>query len=189
VEKPRATDGAGPPELLHHEDRARFIHLPRRVPFLVGANGNRGRRHCLRGESRPGDRAGHQLPGNGRSPRDAGKSRRRSHRHPHPGNDSFSLAKSLAKSLTESLTESLADAIAYALTPAIRYGIAARIPYMPAKSKKQQMAAGAALSAKRGEASKSSLKGASRQMEKSMSEKQLEEIAHTKRKSLPKKKG
>ena len=181
MEKPRATDGAAPPELLHHEDRARFTHLPRRVPFLIGANGNRGRRHRLRGESRPGDRSGHQLPGNGRSPRDAGKSRRRSHRHPHPGNDSFSLAKSLAKSL--------ADAIANALTPAIRHGIAARIPYMPAKSKKQQMAAGAALSAKRGEASKSSLKGASRQMEKSMSEKQLEEIAHTKRKSLPKKKG
>jgi len=59
---------------------------------------------------------------------------------------------------------------------------------MPAKSKKQQMAAGAALSAKRGETSKSSLKGASRQMAKSMSEKQLEEIAHTKRKSLPTKK-
>ena len=50
------------------------------------------------------------------------------------------------------------------------------------------MAAGAALSAKRGETSKSSLKGASRQMAKSMSEKQLEEIAHTKRKSLPTKK-
>jgi Protein of unknwon function (DUF3008) len=35
---------------------------------------------------------------------------------------------------------------------------------MPAKSKKQQMAAGAALSAKRGEIKKSSLKGASKQM-------------------------
>jgi hypothetical protein len=32
---------------------------------------------------------------------------------------------------------------------------------MPAKSKKQQMAAGAALAAKRGERSRSSLKGAS----------------------------
>jgi hypothetical protein len=39
---------------------------------------------------------------------------------------------------------------------------------MPAKSKKQQMAAGAALAAKRGKRSKSSLKGASRQMARSM---------------------
>jgi hypothetical protein len=59
---------------------------------------------------------------------------------------------------------------------------------MPAKSKKQQMAAGAALSAKRGERSKSSLKGASRQMVKSMSEKELEDFASTKRKNLPRKK-
>src|SRR6266550_4415087 len=59
---------------------------------------------------------------------------------------------------------------------------------MPAKSKKQQMAAGAALAAKRGEKSKSSLKGASRQMAESMSEKQLKDFAKTKRKSLPKKK-
>jgi hypothetical protein len=50
---------------------------------------------------------------------------------------------------------------------------------MPAKSKKQQMAAGAALSAKRGERPVSSLKGASREMVDSMSEKQLEEFAHT----------
>jgi hypothetical protein len=50
------------------------------------------------------------------------------------------------------------------------------------------MAAGAALAAKRGEKSKSSLKGASRQMVKSMSEKELEEFASTKRKNLPKKK-
>jgi len=50
------------------------------------------------------------------------------------------------------------------------------------------MAAGAALAAKRGEASKSSLKGASKQMEKSMSEKQLEDFAKTKRKRLPTKK-
>jgi hypothetical protein len=57
---------------------------------------------------------------------------------------------------------------------------------MPAKSKKQQMAAGAALSAKRGERSKSSLKGASRQMAESMTEKQLRDFAKTKRKSLPK---
>lgn len=59
---------------------------------------------------------------------------------------------------------------------------------MPARSKAQQKAAGAALSAKRGEASKSSLKGASRQMEASMSERQLEELAHTCRKKLPERK-
>lgn len=59
---------------------------------------------------------------------------------------------------------------------------------MPAKSKKQQMAAGAALSAKRGERKKSSLKGASRQMEKSMSESQLRDFAKTKREKLPGKK-
>ena len=59
---------------------------------------------------------------------------------------------------------------------------------MPAKSKKQQMAAGAALAAKRGETSKSSLKGASKQMAKSMSAKQLRDFAKTKRKKLPAKK-
>ena len=59
---------------------------------------------------------------------------------------------------------------------------------MPAKSKKQQMAAGAALAAKRGEIKKSSLKGASKQMAKSMSKKQLKEFASTKRKNLPQKK-
>jgi len=60
---------------------------------------------------------------------------------------------------------------------------------MPAKSKKQQKAAGAALSAKRGERSKASLKGASRSMAESMTEKELEDFAGTKRKNLPKKKG
>ena len=59
---------------------------------------------------------------------------------------------------------------------------------MPAKSKAQQKAAGAALSAKRGETKKSELKGASRGMAKSMSEKELEEMASTKRKGLPEKK-
>lgn len=59
---------------------------------------------------------------------------------------------------------------------------------MPAKSKKQQMAAGAALSAKRGKRSKLSLKGSSKSMYKSMSEKQLKDLAKTKRKKLPKKK-
>ncbi|MDP3896715.1 MAG: DUF3008 family protein [Mesorhizobium sp.] len=59
---------------------------------------------------------------------------------------------------------------------------------MPARSKAQQKAAGAALSAKRGETAKSELKGASREMVDSMSEKQLEEFASTKRKGLPEKK-
>ena len=59
---------------------------------------------------------------------------------------------------------------------------------MPAKSKAQQKAAGAALSAKRGETAKSDLKGASKSMAASMSEKQLEELAETKRKGLPEKK-
>ena len=56
---------------------------------------------------------------------------------------------------------------------------------MPAKSKAQQKAAGAALAAKRGEAKVRELKGASRSMYESMSEKQLEEFAETKRKGLP----
>lgn len=53
---------------------------------------------------------------------------------------------------------------------------------MPAKSKAQQQAAGAALSAKRGERSKSSLKGPSKQMAASMSEKELKKMASTKQK-------
>ncbi|MBT2188158.1 DUF3008 family protein [Sphingobium nicotianae] len=56
---------------------------------------------------------------------------------------------------------------------------------MPAKSQAQQKAAGAALSAKRGDTKKSELKGASRGMYDSMSETQLEEFAHTKRKGKP----
>ncbi|RZJ27691.1 MAG: DUF3008 family protein [Brevundimonas sp.] len=56
---------------------------------------------------------------------------------------------------------------------------------MPAVSAAQQKAAGAALSAKRGETSKSKLKGASKSMVDSMTEKQLEEFAHTKRKGKP----
>ena len=50
------------------------------------------------------------------------------------------------------------------------------------------MAAGAALAAKRGQRSRSSLKGASKQMAKSMSGKQFEDFAHTNRKRLPTKK-
>jgi hypothetical protein len=60
---------------------------------------------------------------------------------------------------------------------------------MPAKSASQQKAAGAALSAKRGDTKVSELKGASKGMYKSMSEKQLEEFAETRRKGLPDKKG
>jgi hypothetical protein len=56
---------------------------------------------------------------------------------------------------------------------------------MPAKSKAQQKAAGAALAAKRGDIPKSELKGASKSMVKSMSEKQLDEMASTKRKGKP----
>jgi hypothetical protein len=56
---------------------------------------------------------------------------------------------------------------------------------MPARSKAQQKAAGAALAAKRGEIAKSTLKGASREMYESMSEKQLEEFAATKRTGKP----
>jgi hypothetical protein len=56
---------------------------------------------------------------------------------------------------------------------------------MPAKSAAQQKAAGAALSAKRGDTPRSKLKGASRQMADSMTEKQLEEFAHTRRKGKP----
>ena len=56
---------------------------------------------------------------------------------------------------------------------------------MPAKSRAQQKAAGAALSAKRGDTPKSDLKGASREMVDSMSEKQLEELAKGARKDKP----
>lgn len=56
---------------------------------------------------------------------------------------------------------------------------------MPAKSKAQQKAAGAALSAKRGDTPKSKLKGASKQMVDSMTEKQLEEFAKGSTKGKP----
>jgi hypothetical protein len=56
---------------------------------------------------------------------------------------------------------------------------------MPAKSKAQQQAAGAALAAKRGERPKSSLKGASKEMVSSMTKKELEEMASTRRKGKP----
>jgi hypothetical protein len=56
---------------------------------------------------------------------------------------------------------------------------------MPAKSQAQQKADGAALAAKRGDIKKSDLKGASKSMEKSMSEKELDAMASTKRKGKP----
>jgi hypothetical protein len=56
---------------------------------------------------------------------------------------------------------------------------------MPAKSKAQQEAAGAALAAKRDPSKVGDLKGASRSMYDSMTEKQLEEFAETKRVGLP----
>ena len=56
---------------------------------------------------------------------------------------------------------------------------------MPAKSKAQQMAAGAALTAKRGEKKKSELQGASKSMVESMSEQQLHDLASTTRKGKP----
>ncbi|ODA66376.1 hypothetical protein A7A08_02774 [Methyloligella halotolerans] len=56
---------------------------------------------------------------------------------------------------------------------------------MPAKSKAQQQAAGAALAAKRGETKVSDLQGASKEMYDSMSEKELDEMASTKRKGKP----
>ena len=58
---------------------------------------------------------------------------------------------------------------------------------MPAKSKAQQKAAGAALAAKRGEIKKSELQGASVEMEKSMTEDELEDLAETKHRGLPNK--
>ena len=56
---------------------------------------------------------------------------------------------------------------------------------MPAKSKAQQKAAGAALSATRHEIPKGKLKGASKQMAESMTAKELEDLAATPRKGLP----
>ena len=60
---------------------------------------------------------------------------------------------------------------------------------MPAQSKQQQKAAGMALAAKRGEIDPKSLAGAAASMYASMTEAQLEELASTKRKGLPVRKG
>lgn len=56
---------------------------------------------------------------------------------------------------------------------------------MPAVSKAQQKAAGAALAAKRKDIRVSDLKGASKSMYESMSERELEEMASTPRKGKP----
>ena len=56
---------------------------------------------------------------------------------------------------------------------------------MPARSKAQQKAAGAALAAKRGETPRNKLRGASREMVDSMTEKELKELASTRSKALP----
>lgn len=56
---------------------------------------------------------------------------------------------------------------------------------MPAKSKAQQRAAGAALSAKRGETDRRDLVGASREMYDTMTEAELEELSATPHDDLP----
>lgn len=56
---------------------------------------------------------------------------------------------------------------------------------MPAKSKAQQKAAGAALSAKRGDSKVGDLKGASKSMYRSMDKGELEKMAATPRKGKP----
>jgi hypothetical protein len=53
---------------------------------------------------------------------------------------------------------------------------------MPAKSKSQQKAAGAALAAKRGDQKVSDLKGPAKSMYESMSERELDKMASSKRK-------
>ena len=60
---------------------------------------------------------------------------------------------------------------------------------MKATSKAQQRAAGAALSAKRGETRVKELQGASREMYDTMSEAELEEMGSTSREDLPEHKG
>lgn len=58
---------------------------------------------------------------------------------------------------------------------------------MPARSKAQQRATGAALSAKRGETKVSDLQGASKEMYETMTEAELEEYASTDHEGLPEK--
>lgn len=59
---------------------------------------------------------------------------------------------------------------------------------MPAQSKAQQRAAGAALSAKRGETKPGELIGASKEMYASMTVKELEDLAETSHENLPERK-
>ena len=59
---------------------------------------------------------------------------------------------------------------------------------MPAKSKAQQQAAGAAYAAKKGEIPLNALRGVSREMYQSMSEEDLKDFSSTARKGLPKRK-
>lgn len=59
---------------------------------------------------------------------------------------------------------------------------------MKAQSEAQQKAAGAALSAKRGETPKSKLQGASKEMFETMTEQELEEMASTKHDKIPERK-
>jgi Protein of unknwon function (DUF3008) len=59
---------------------------------------------------------------------------------------------------------------------------------MPATSKAQQKAAGAALAAKRGDAKPVDLKGASKEMYESMTERELDDLASTPRSGLPERK-
>jgi len=56
---------------------------------------------------------------------------------------------------------------------------------MPARSRAQQRAAGAALSAKRGEIDPKDLESASRDMYDSMTEQELEDLASTRHEGLP----
>lgn len=60
---------------------------------------------------------------------------------------------------------------------------------MPAQSEAQQKAAGAALSAKRGDTKVSDLQGASKEMYDSMTEAELKDLASTKHDKIPEKKG
>ena len=59
---------------------------------------------------------------------------------------------------------------------------------MPAQSKAQQRAAGAALAAKRGEIDPKDLESASRDMYDSMTEDELEKLASTRHEGLPERK-
>jgi hypothetical protein len=59
---------------------------------------------------------------------------------------------------------------------------------MKAQSEAQQKAAGAALSAKRGETPKSKLQGASKEMFETMTEQEVEEMASTKHDKIPERK-